>query len=835
MKFSINWAQKYSNVDLKAISPDQLIASIGEQLGAVEEVEDLAQKYKDVYIVKLVRVVKHPDSDKLSLCLIDDAKQVKNVKRNADGLVQIVCGAPNVKVGMLAAWIPPGAIVPSTFSGKPLVLEAKKLRGKTSHGMLASPKELDLSDEHEGILEVPAKNKQVKAGALFGSAYGLDDLVIDLENKMFTHRPDCFGMLGVARELAGINNQQFESPDWYTATGQKIASGFDSKNDIPSEVPRFTLQVVKGIEVKPSSQEIQNSLIAVGSKPINNIVDLTNYYMHLTAQPTHAFDYDKVKKLCAGKVSIFPRLAKTGEKLQLLTGKTIELTDKDIVIATDKQPIALAGIMGGKATEVDSTTKNIIIECANFNMYTIRRSSMHHGLFTDAVTRFNKGQSSLQNAVVLSKLTQAIVEDAGGKAADGYDSNPEMLADHWPAIKVNSDFVNSRLGSDISATEMASLLQNVEFSVAVKEKSLAVSPPYWRTDISIVEDIVEEIGRLYGYSKLPVELPSRLIRPVVKNSELQFKQDLRRILSAAGANEVLSYSFVSEKLLTNCGQDPSEAYKLSNALSPQLQYYRMSLTPSLLSRVHQNIKAGYSKFVIYEINKTHLKSHGVDSEGLPIEMEMFSLVYGSDSKQHPAKAGSAYYQAKAYLDHIAQKLGTSFHYQKLDKKPAYQVASPFDWQRSALVTDHNSGNTLGMIGEFNRSTARNLKLPENCSGFEINYKQLMESVGSLNRYLALAKFPSTTKDITIEVPLDYCYGLLAGYVEHVIEQLAAKQPLRISSQLIDIFHKKSAKSKNITIRITMSNKDKTLTSDQATAISEQISKYLSDNIQKTDS
>src|SRR5690606_12915437 len=232
------------------------------------------------------------------------------------------------------------------------------------------------------------------------------------ENKMFTHRPDCFGNLGIARELAGISGLKFESPSWYQEPEADINGPF---SDLPFEskcetdlVPRFTARVVEGVSVHKSPMWLQALLTRVGIKPINNLVDWTNYYMHLTGQPTHAFDYDKIKALSDGVPTIFPRLAQKGEKLTLLGGKVIELDEADLVIATDKQAVGLAGIMGGADTEVDESTKNIIIECATFDMYAIRKSSMRHGLFTDASTRFTKGQSPYQNLRVLYHLVKDI-------------------------------------------------------------------------------------------------------------------------------------------------------------------------------------------------------------------------------------------------------------------------------------------------------------------------------------------------------------------------------------------------------------------------------------------
>ncbi|MGH7194660.1 MAG: phenylalanine--tRNA ligase beta subunit-related protein, partial [Candidatus Saccharimonadales bacterium] len=296
MKISLNTIRamnkKYGSAgDVARIGADKLVARIGAQLGAVEDVTLIGEKYHGIHIVKVVSSEKHPGADKLSLCRIDDGKTVHGVQRDKDGLVQVVCGAPNVHAGMLAAWLPPGSTVPVTAEkDDPLVLEAREIRGELSNGMLASPKELDLGDSHEGILEIEG---DYQPGDDFATATGLhEDFVVDIENKMFTHRPDCFGFLGVSRELVGIQGMPFKSPDWYSAhprlpaaEGGKLELAV--KNELPQLVPRFMAVAMSGVRVGPSPLWLQVYLAEVGQKSINNIVDYTNWYMLETGQPLH--------------------------------------------------------------------------------------------------------------------------------------------------------------------------------------------------------------------------------------------------------------------------------------------------------------------------------------------------------------------------------------------------------------------------------------------------------------------------------------------------------------------------------------------------------------------
>lgn len=829
MKVSLQLANQYSNVDLLAVPIDELLVRIGAQLGAVEEVIDWTHRFDKAVVARIISCHQHPNADKLKVCLIDDGQVSSNVERDAEGLVQIVCGAPNVRDDLLVVWLPPGATVPSTVDKDPFVLSARDFRGVVSNGMLASAAELGISDDHSGILELEEPHQP---GDLFGELYGLNDIIIDCENKMFTHRPDCFGVLGVARELAGICGLQFTSPGWYNLNAvnrepQVGSLSFTSKNEAPDFVARFMLQVVENVQVKQSRLEIQTALSRLGSRPINNLVDFSNYYMYLTAQPTHAFDYDKVKALCVDgekEVTIFPRMAQAGETLELLNGKTITLTEKDIVIATDKQAISLAGVMGGAATEVDETTKNIIVECANFDMYEIRRMSMRHGLFSDAVTRFNKGQSHLQNPVVLQKIIEDICADTGGTAGLLYDSNPEESSFSVDPVVVTTTFINSRLGSSLSAEEMQQLLTNVECTVAVSEEGLVVTPPFWRKDIELPEDVVEEIGRLYGFDKLPILLPRRSIAPVAKNPHLVLNENIRTVLSGAGANEVLTYSFVSDKLIRDAGQAQTEAYQLSNALSPELQYYRLSLTPSLLAKVNQNIRAGYNKIAIFELGKTHLKLQGVNDEGLPQENAMLSLVYAASEKTVSAADGAAYYQAKVYVEHLARALGLEFDYQSVGEA-SYEIIKPYDPTRSALLIEKKSGSYVGIIGEFTASVRRSFKLPVKSAGFEIMLAPILEITSSgkaVRNYRALARFPGTSQDISFKTALDKKFGDLFAALQNVANVAAMEHGFTVSTAPIDIYRKENAKTNHVTFRLNFYHPNRSVTTNEVTKLVDQV-------------
>lgn len=843
MKVSLNIIKQLINFELPPV--DELVSRVNQQLGGVEEVIDLNAKYGGARIVRVVECVKHPDADRLSVTKIDDGGAVADVPRDEDGLVQVVCGAPNVHADMWAIWLPPKSTVPASFDDdEPFVLDARPLRGVLSQGMLAAADELAIGTDHEGIIEIREQDVpagvELTAGASFAEMFGLDDYVLDIENKMFTHRPDCFGQLGVAREIAGIFNEQFTSPEWYKSE-QKFAEAegleLTVTNDAPELVPRFMEVAFRDVTVQPSPLWLQCQLVAMGGKPINNIVDATNYMMLMTAQPTHAYDYDKLRghKLEA-------RLARDGEKVSLLNGKEYELTSDDIVIADGEGVIGLAGIMGGTDTEVSNDTKNIVLECANFDMYALRRTAMRHGIFTDALTRFNKGQSPLQNAAVLKQLMSMV---GGVQASEVFDKrNDRLMAMQrdsrvtfgsagketisifdWGAVTgvlvLESTFVNERLGTEFSPQEICRILKNVEIKAHEEPEpntpyQFEVIAPFWRTDLELSEDIVEEVGRLYGFDKLPRQLPMRSIKSAPRNPRRQLKQAIRQSLSRAGANEVLTYSFVHERVLKNAEQDPSRAYRLSNALSPDLQYYRTGVLPSLLDKVHANIKAGHDEFMLFEIGKIHDKELPLTDENLPSEQTFVDGVYASKKP----RAGAPFYKARKLVDRLLTDINVKADFVKMVETDA-DMPAPFDGQRSAWIVAKNGGK-LGVVGELSQAVRRNFKLPDYTAAFSLDIEKLQACLTESreHNYRPLSRYPSTTRDISLKMQSAVDYASVYACAEEVAKK---HRELQISITPIAIYQPKDDDStKTVTLSVKFTSAERTLADKDTAPIIEEI-------------
>lgn len=806
MILSLNWLKKYTDISL---DPEALAVRIGERIVEVESVEDIGPKYQGIVVARVVSSKPIEGTDHLNLVYIDDGGVIKGVERDGDGFVQVVCGAPNVRAGINVAWLPPGSTVPATFSdAEPFVLSAKKLQGYVSNGMLASAKELDLYDDHTGIIEIDTAT--ARPGDDFRELYELDDYLLDIENKSLTHRPDMFGVIGFAREVAAVDGKTFVSPEWYVDVDAVISSSdkkpaLDVSIDDPTISERYQAVVLEGVDNDRDTPLIIKTYLArVGVRPISATVDITNYIMLVSGQPLHAFDYDKVIALAGDDPVIHVRRATIGEKLELLDGRTVELSTEDIVIAAGAKAIGLAGAMGGANSEIDASTKRIILESATFDLYALRGTQMRHGIFSEAITRFTKGQPAQLTRPALSQAIELFNEWTGAHVASRVlEARGEQRTSR--AIVVHPERISQTLGVDASASEVQSVLERVEFSVGNAGDAFSITAPYWRTDIGIVEDIVEEYGRILGFDSIQPRLPMRDFSAVAPTGFDIFRQKVADSLCRAGANEALTYSFVHGELLVKVGQATTNSYKLVNSISPDLQYYRQTLVPNLLGLVHPNIKQGYDNFVLYEMNKVHPKSLGLNDEQVPVEHDSLGLVL---ARRKPNK-GAAFYELKATLGYLFDILAVQINYEPLSDELAEYAA--YEPKRSALLTTPD-GLTIGVIGELKRSVAAELKLPEWLASAEIDTRALHgEYEKSSLHYVPLSRYPSTERDLCFRVASSVSYQQLFDALKTAWDQEA---DTRVTIEPLDIYVGDDTSAKNITFRMRLVSDTRTLTGEE---------------------
>lgn len=817
--------------EAKKVDTKELIKLIGARLVEVEGSADLAPKYAGIKIVKVIECEAIPETH-LHVCKINVGKK---------DLIQVVCGAPNVHKDMLAVWIAPGCIVPETYGeGKEnFKLSVRPLRGFESHGMLAALDELDLGEDHEGIVEInPAqkytdasgKTQTVKPGDAFAEVFDLNDVILDIENKSLTHRPDTFGLIGFAREVAGILGAKFEEPsinfDDLKIDQNLTASTF---SDHITDSERVTIEVqdeklcpkysadVFAVSATGQSDALEKSnyltpnaifLAKAGMRTINKIVDATNVTMLLTGQPLHAFDYDKFKAVGGGgEPKIIVRAAKDGEKIKLLDGNEIELNNSDIVICSSNTPVALAGAMGGESTEIDENTKKIILESATFSLYNLRKTQMAHGIFSEAITRFTKGQPVSGVVPALARCSALLLERPS-QITDFEIS--EAYNDEDIFVEVYLEDINDLLGTDYPLDTIINTLNNVGIKLVDQDEGLRFRIPSWRTDIHIKEDIIEEVGRLLGYDNIKLDYPTRPFVGASRNKLLDLKAKLRDLLSGRFvAHELLTYSFVSHRLQENVGENPEDSYEIVNSISPELQRFRQSLVPSLLEKISVNLKAGFRDFSVYEINQVSKISFGKDEDGVPV------------LKNHLAFATTGdYYAAKTVLLDLLSDLGIKNPEIKQFENKAKNSAPYCEPFHSANVVVKSANNTLVIsLGEIKSSVLKRLKIGTAVSVFELDLDNLLKMIPSASATAAkISKFPSVERDLTIKVANDVAYDDCAKEILNIFK---AKN-LIISIEPTSIYQADKS-TKNISFHLRFASSDKTLENAEISDIMNEIS------------
>lgn len=797
MRISLNKIKSYVKIP-DGITDQELIERIGSRLVEIEEVIDWEPIYRGIYIAKVVSCEPIPETH-LNLCRIDAGGAREDLKGD-DGLIQVVCGAPNVHTGMLAVWITPGSIVPETYGNENFKLSVRKLRGYESYGMLAGADELGFDNEHKSIAEIDPKT--AKPGDSFAEVFGLNDLILDVENKSLTHRPDCFGLIGFAREVAGILGEKFNEPEVFRDLNAQIKSNDSLKVKVKIAdaklCPRYSCAVFELPDNQPSKYLTADAifLAKAGMRAIDPMVDLTNILMLETGQPLHAFDYDKLVTVGGTKQpEIVVRAAKAGEELQLLDGKVVECTVDDILITSNNVPVAMAGAMGGKNTEIDPNTKRVVLESATFSLYNLRKTQMAHGIFSEAITRFTKGQPAAMTMPVLAETVKQLgVETLA--VADKYPGREEQNV-----VKITTDEINQLLGTEYSKEEITKTLENVGFEVKTQGVSLAVSAPLWRTDIHIKEDIIEEVGRLLGYDNITLSLPEKpFIEPEI-DPMVQLKQELRTILSERLAmNELLTYSFVSRNLVEKVGKDPADCYEIVNSISPELQCFRTEIAPSLLDKVRENLKSGHRDFTLYEVNQVTRKSSGLNDEKVPITKTHLGIVSLSDFYTLKANVLALFRELKITVEYRALSSEIAEHHPYLEPKRSAEL----------LI----AGKVVGAFGEVKTSVLRRFKLDPVVSALELNLESIVAAPREIKTDIRLSKFPSVERDLTLKVANDAPFGRALN----TIDACLAKSDIYYTVTPVSIYQPDGADTKNLSFHLKFSNPTHTLNSTEISDI-----------------
>ncbi|MEK3890449.1 phenylalanine--tRNA ligase subunit beta [Bacillus sp. FSL K6-3431] len=790
MLVSYKWLQEY--VDLDGVTAKELAEKITRSGIEVDGVEQLSKGVKGVIVGHVLACEKHPEADKLNKCLVDIGAEVP---------VQIICGAPNVAKGQKVAVATVGAVLPGNFK-----IKKAKLRGEESNGMICSLQELGIESKlvakefADGIYVFPT-DTEVGADAL--PLLNLDDEVLELD--LTPNRADALSMLGMAYETAAILGKDVKLPEIDTAaTAEKASDYISVKVDAPEDNPLYTAKVIKNVKIGPSPLWMQTRLMASGIRPHNNVVDITNYILLEYGQPLHAFDYDRF-----GSKEVVIRHAHEGETVITLDETERKLTKKQLVITNGTIPVALAGVMGGADSEVGSDTTTILLESAYFAGQSIRDTSRYHALRSEASSRYEKGVDPARVRPAAERAAQLIAELAGGEVLEGLVEANHLTLE--PAVvSVSLEKINRVLGTEISEKEVGEIFHRLKFPVTVKDGIFTVTAPTRRGDITIEEDLIEEVARLFGYDNIPKTLPKGAATAGGLNTIQEKRRVTRGFLEGAGLYQAITYSLTSEEKATSFAIEAREAVKLAMPMSEERSSLRLSIVPQLLESLSYNLARQHNSAALYEIGSVFL------NEGKNVQPEEREHIAGAitgqwvENEWQGEKKTVDFFVAKGILEGLFIKLG---------------VADSIEWQAAQLDGMHPGrtaeillgGEVIGFIGQVHPNVQKELDL-KNTYVFEVKASPIFTFELPELQYVAIPRFPSISRDIALVVDK----SITGGILEKVIHEAGGK--LLKDVHMFDLYegeHMESGK-KSIAFSLTYLDPEKTLTDEEVVRAHEKV-------------
>ncbi len=740
MLVSYNLLTKY--VDLpKGVTPAEVAEKLTMATVEVESVVEAGKALDKVVVGKVVKLVKHPNADKLTLA---------DVEVGGKDAIRVVCGGTNLKEGILVALAKAGAHVRWHGEGDLVKLEKTKIRGEESSGMICSANEIGLLAmfPHEEMEIMDLSKLNLKVGDDLVEALGLDGVVFDIDNKSLTNRPDLWGHYGLARELSAIYGVELKEIEVDEGPVLQRSKTGDLEVEIKDKdlCSRYLGCVIENVKVGESPEWLKKELAAMGHNTFNNIVDITNYVMEEVGQPLHAFDKDKL----GNKILI--RRAKKGEEMTILDGETRELDDEILVIANEKESVALAAVMGGLASGVTDKTKAIVLEAANFEAMNVRRTSQMLNLRSDASMRFEKAldpslaETGMRRALKLIKeilpevkISQYIVEDG--------EWQPEAMG-----IKVPHDFLEKRIGIKLEQKEVVGILGRLGFGVGVSKGVYSVEVPSWRAtgDVSIQEDMVEEVARIYGYDNLEEKQEIVELTTAKYQKEYDLENKVKNYLSAgSGMSEVFNYPWAEEKVMSKLGMKGE--VEIANPPTEETGFLQTSLMPNIVKNVGDNLRF-YDEFKIFELARIY-----VDKKSKWDEKAMDKLP-GQPKYLAGAVAGDKDKDVFGEMKGIIEGLFKLFGLDLME----YLVKYSFKKQADLNYLKLENG-LEGMIAEV-KGNFRNKKV----GVFEINFDKLVALAGEAEKkYKPLPQYPTIERDIAIEVENDKLWKDIQEEVEGI--------------------------------------------------------------------
>jgi phenylalanyl-tRNA synthetase beta chain len=797
MRVSLSWLNEF--IDLSDLSVEKLADKLDLTGTAIESVESPGKGLDKIVIGQVAEISSHPNADKLSLVKVNIDKEI----------LDIVCGAKNFKVGDKVPVALVGAVMPSGMEIKPA-----KIRGEKSFGMMCSERELNIGEGHQGIMILAP---DVVVGEPLTKALGLDDYILDLE--ITPNRPDSMSVVGIARECAAILDRPYKMPEVESGIDgpafqqarqklRKIKELVSVEIKDPDLCPRYTAKVITGVEIGPSPQWMQQRIIAAGGRPINNLVDVTNYVLYELGQPLHAFDYDLIPE---GKIIV--RRALKDEKIVTLDDIERKLLPDTLVIADKNAPIALAGVMGGLGSEVNENTKTILLESAYFSPKNISRTSRELGLISESSMRFERSIDP-NNVIFASQRACCLYEQvAGGKTLEGViDEYPKKI--NPVTIDLRPERVNKILGTSLNEENIIKILKSLELKVA-KGEELSVTVPTFRPDLEREIDLIEEVARLYGLNNIASTLPKSSEKQGKLTDEQKNQEQVRDLLIAAGYFETLNYGFTDVELIKALNFKGD--VEITNPLSSDLAIMRPSLIPGLIKNTINNIRYGNENLKLFEIGYVFEKR----KDDVPREIKRLALL-GAGSLNEKSWSGKLqmadFYFLKGTLEVICESLQIdSLIFQKEDN-PLLEKG-----QGAAIYFGEEKAGYIGMVS---REILEKLNLPENVFVAEIDYQPLFKYAKSQAEYIPISKYPGITLDLAILVDADISHHQINQVIREAGEELLK------DVKLFDLYTGKGIPEgkKSMAYSLFFQAFDRTLKTEEAVTLHDKVKKALVDEL-----
>jgi phenylalanyl-tRNA synthetase beta chain len=798
MKVSLKWLKEYVDIDLPPAELADKLTMAGIE---VKGWQASGGDWENVVVGQIMAVNPHPNADRLTLPTVDLGTEQQTV----------VCGAPNLRVGDKVAFARVGAQLIDGHTGKAIRLESAKIRGVVSSGMVCSEKELGISDSHEGIMVLPA---DAPVGTPLDDYMG--DVIFDLE--VTPNRPDCLSVIGIAREVAALTGQEVHLPDiGYDENGAPIERQVAVEIIAPDLCPRYSASLITGVKIAPSPQWMQQWLLASGMRPINNVVDVTNFVMLEYGEPLHAFDCNQIR----GK-KIIVRRAEEGEVLVTLDGTKRLLSHDMLVIADQERAVGVAGVMGGADSEMTDQTTALLLEAANFNPASIYHTGNTLGLPSEARMRFERGINPELTIPALKRATQLIIQLAEGKAAKGVIDAYPGKKEREPILLSTGD-VNRLLGVEFSLDQTKAALASLGFDCqpADSASEVWVTAPYWRSDINLAEDLIEEVARIIGYDQIPVTMPSGAIPRQDPAPIIGFKQEVRRNLAGYGFQEVINYSLTSLDLLNKLLPEPRplepEPLRVVRPMTAEQEYLRPNLRANLLAALAANRRHEEGGIRFFELGRVYLPR----PNDLPSEPEMLcALLTGArfEESWHGGDKPVDFFDAKGVIEGLLGQLGVAASFEQGSDESLHPA------KQAAIVIE---GKRVGIMGELHHKVVEAFDLSEEVYLFEINLTELLPFTLEHKLFQPISRFPAVVRDIALVVD--------AGVTHRQVQDIITGFPLVTQVALFDLYTggQLPPGKKSLAYRITFQSSSQTLTDEAVNQVQQKIINKLAKELGAT--